>query len=317
VVFFEFLLIDLADVGEWHLVNELNFLRYGLSRYLPIKVFANVLSRKLVFVLSDFESAVTATRDIVQARLTPANCRLLDRNEAMLNEIAFDTVLLLGFESFDHDITDDLNRALDICMDHGGTLPDKPTHERPADDDGERDTERTNDDGDQYDEDRDESEEGRWRRSFFEAPYQFNTLVSIGVMAETFETAVTWDEFESLHTAITEEVMDTMQRVCGAGFLSCRFTHVYPDGPAPYYTLLAPVEPGQELEQWREIKSTAFDILMDHGATITHHHAVGRVHRKWSGEESPDGFRESLREMKRVYDPEGIMNPGVLLEPDP
>jgi alkyldihydroxyacetonephosphate synthase len=253
----------------------------------------------------EFEEGVAATQAVVQARLTPANCRLLDRNEAMLNEIAFEPVLLLGFESFDHPTEDDLERALDICAEHGGTLPDEPTHRRPDDEtDANGGSSR----------DRNESEEGEWRRSFFEAPYRYNTLVSIGVMVDTFETAVTWDGFESLHTAITEEVTEAMQRVCGAGFLSCRFTHVYPDGPAPYYTLLAPVEPGRELEQWREIKRAASDVLMNHGATITHHHAVGRVHRKWYAEESPDGFRDSLREMKRVYDPEGIMNLGVLFE---
>jgi alkyldihydroxyacetonephosphate synthase len=259
----------------------------------------------------EFDAGVEATREVVQARLTPANCRLLDRNEAMLNEIAFEPVLLLGFESFDHPTEDDLERALAICAEHGGTLPDEPTHSRPDD---ERETDTSSESS--GDGDRGESEEGEWRRSFFEAPYRYNTLVSIGVMVDTFETAVTWDGFESLHAAITEEVTDAMDRVCGGGFLSCRFTHVYPDGPAPYYTLLAPVEPGRELEQWREIKRTASNVLIDHGATITHHHAVGRTHREWYAEESPDGYRDSLREMKGVYDPESIMNPGVLLEPD-
>ena len=45
-----------------------------------------------------------------------------------------------------------------------------------------------------------------------------------------------------------------MQRLCGGGALACRFTHVYPDGPAPYYTFVTPGRRGGEHEQWAEIK---------------------------------------------------------------
>lgn len=249
----------------------------------------------------DYWDGVEATREIVQARLYPANCRLLDSNEAMLNELAFDGshLLLVGFESTDHPVEDDLRKALDIAETHGGRCPDGPTIE-------DRTSESA--DGDRVD-----STEGSWRDSFFEAPYQFNALVSIGVLVDTFETAVTWDAFPELHGALRENVGDAMDEVCGDGFLSCRFTHVYEDGPAPYYTLLAPAEVGRELEQWRTIKQAASDTLMEYGATITHHHAVGRVHREHYHEEAPEKYLDALRSMKRTLDPEGIMNPGALL----
>ncbi|WP_299263834.1 FAD-binding oxidoreductase [Halorientalis sp.] len=252
---------------------------------------------------SDFEAAVGATREIVQARLYPANCRLLDSREAMLNEVAMDGshVLVLGFESVDHPVDDDLARALEIAEDHGGNVSGDPSYEGPHLD--------TDDAGD----DRGE-EAGEWRSAFFEAPYKFNAMVSLGVIAETFETAVTWDQFDTLHEQITEQVTEVMREECGAGFLSCRFTHVYPDGPAPYYTLLAPADVGRELEQWREIKATASDVIEEHGGTITHHHAVGRTHREWYEEESPDDFRDALQAAKARLDPAAIMNPGALLE---
>ena len=50
-----------------------------------------------------------------------------------------------------------------------------------------------------------------------------------------------------------------LREVCGGGKLTCRFTHVYPDGPAPYFTILAPVKRGSELEQWGE-KVAAADL---------------------------------------------------------
>jgi alkyldihydroxyacetonephosphate synthase len=251
----------------------------------------------------DYWDAVEATRDIVQARLYPANCRLLDSNEAMLNELAFDGshLLVLGFESTDHPVDDDLERAMALAEAHGGTCPEGPTIEDRSADSGESDNDRS------------DSSEGSWRDSFIEAPYMFNSLVSMGVLVDTFETAVTWEKFPDLHEALQENVVGAMEDECGAGFLSCRFTHVYEDGPAPYYTLLAPAEVGRELEQWNAIKQAASDTLMEYGATITHHHAVGRVHRDHYHEEVPDGYLDALQSMKRTLDPDGIMNPGALL----
>ena len=261
----------------------------------------------------DYWDAVAACREVVQARLTPANCRLLDANEAMLNEVAFDgsSVLLLGFESTDSlpPIEADLERAVEIAESHGGRLSEGPaTEDRTAADDAD---EAGAGDGDGAE--GEDGDAGEWRDSFVEAPYMFNSLVSMGVLVDTFETAVTWDQFPALHDAIQERVTDAMQEACGAGFLSCRFTHAYEDGPAPYYTLLAPADVGRELEQWRTVKEAASDTLMEYGATITHHHAVGRVHRDHYHEEVPESFLEALRSMKRTLDPEGIMNPGALL----
>jgi alkyldihydroxyacetonephosphate synthase len=153
-----------------------------------------------------------------------------------------------------------------------------------------------------------------WRRAFVDAPYLQSVLVSLGVIADTFETACTWDRFEALHARVGDDVGRAMREACGAGSLSCRFTHVYPDGPAPYFTFVAPGRSGEELAQWAAIKRAAGDALAACGATITHHHAVGRLHRPWYEREVPPLFVESLRAAKRVLDPSGILNPGVLFD---
>jgi alkyldihydroxyacetonephosphate synthase len=97
------------------------------------------------------------------------------------------------------------------------------------------------------------------------------------------------------------------------GVVSSRFTHVYPDGPAPYFTVYAPARRGAEVEQWDAIKAAVSDVLTGHGATITHHHAVGRDHRPWYDRERPEPFALALRAAKAVLDPAGILNPGVLV----
>ena len=83
-----------------------------------------------------------------------------------------------------------------------------------------------------------------------------------------------------------------VREICGDGRVTCRFTHVYPDGPAPYYTVLAPARRGAELEQWDEIKAAAADAVIAGGGTITHHHAVGRDHRPWYDRQRPDRFAD-------------------------
>ena len=132
-------------------------------------------------------------------------------------------------------------------------------------------------------------------------------------MVDTFETSVTWDRFAELHAGVTSAVEDALQRVCGGGFLTCRFTHVYPDGPAPYFSFLAPGRVGSQLQQWDELKTAASDAVLAHGGTITHHHAVGRDHRPWYDRQRPEPFAQALAAAKSALDPAGILNPGVLI----
>lgn len=96
--------------------------------------------------------------------------------------------------------------------------------------------------------------------------------------------------------------------------MTCRFTHAYPDGPAPYFTVMAPSNPSSQLEQWDEIKSAASDAIIELGGTITHHHSVGRDHRPGYDRQRPDAFATALRAAKKALDPAGILNPGVLID---
>jgi alkyldihydroxyacetonephosphate synthase len=100
-----------------------------------------------------------------------------------------------------------------------------------------------------------------------------------------------------------------------SGQVTCRFTHVYPDGPAPYFSFHALGRHGRLVEQWHRIKTAASDALIEAGGTITHHHAVGREHRPWYDRQRPPLFAAALKATKQALDPMGLFNPGVLIDP--
>ena len=267
-----------------------------------------------------FEDAVIASRILSQSGLFPSNCRLLDPGEAMLHEVATDgtSVLLIAFESADHPVEPWMERALSIATDLGGdgdepkyttdvvhsvaprasSIPVPPptsSTSRPPSID------------------HDANDAANWKQSFLDAPYLQTALVTMGVICDTFETACTWDRFTALHEAVTKAVDAAMKEACGGGMITCRFTHVYPDGPAPYYTFIAPGRPGAELDQWAKIKAAASEAILASGGTITHHHAVGRLHRPWWEQERSPLFEIALSAAKDKLDPSGILNPGCLL----
>jgi alkyldihydroxyacetonephosphate synthase len=246
----------------------------------------------------DYERAVDAVRTLSQSGLYPSNCRLLDKREAALNAVTMDGthVLIVAFESADHSVEPWMKRALQLVADHGGTCPKGPVYRE----EGERSAVSGG--------------AGAWRDAFIEAPYLLNVMASMGMIADTFETACTWDRFEQLHSSVIREVRRAMKDACGAGFISCRFTHVYPDGPAPYFTFIALGRYGAEADQWMVIKKAASEAVLANGGTITHHHAVGRFHRPWYERQRPALFGDALRAVKGVLDPSGVMNPGVLID---
>jgi alkyldihydroxyacetonephosphate synthase len=244
---------------------------------------------------ADFFTAARTVRAIAQAGLYPSNCRILDPQEAQ-NTGAGDgkaAILVLAFESGDHSVDAWMSRGLECCADHRGT----PEHPDKAD------VHR-------------EGAAGLWRNAFIRMPYAREHLVGRAIIADTFETSITWERFEAFHDKVKAATESAIREATGRpGQVTCRFTHVYPDGPAPYFTFHALGRHGELLSQWRTIKSAASEALIAAGGTITHHHAVGRDHRPWYDKQRPDLFATALRAAKGAVDPQGLLNPGVLIDP--
>jgi alkyldihydroxyacetonephosphate synthase len=247
-----------------------------------------------------WEIGTQAVRQLVQAKLWPANCRILDPFEARRAAGLDGTqaLLIVGFESAEVSQRQPIRVAVDLARSAGGIVAEDDIH---------------------VDEGRGEptgrgGTVGAWRDAFIGVGPGLET--SLGLVADTFETAITWDRWTEFDAEVRARVGSALSEVFGTtAELSCRFTHVYPDGPAPYYTWFGMAKQGSERSQWAEIKEAASEAVLAAGGTITHHHAVGRMHRPQYDRQRPDLFAACLRAAKRAVDPNGVLNPGVLVDP--
>ncbi|MGJ9413622.1 FAD-binding oxidoreductase [Aeromicrobium sp. CF4.19] len=148
-----------------------------------------------------------------------------------------------------------------------------------------------------------------WVAGRFHAPYLRDSLLDVGVLAETLETATFWADRERLYTA----VKDALTAELGdRTIVLCHISHVYETGCSLYFTVATP-QAEDPLEQWRAAKARASQAMIDAGATITHHHAVGTDHREWFAQEIGPVGVSILRAVKAELDPTGVLNPGVMI----
>lgn len=245
-----------------------------------------------------WQSGYEATRRIVQTKLWPANLRLLDPLLAQESAGLDGTraLLIVSFESGETPQEWPVQQAVAVARDAGGVIDDEeilitgsgtPTGRAGA--------------------------VGAWREAFIGGVGGVSP--GIGLISGTFETAITWDRWPAFDAHVRAASLRALKEICGGGTVNCRFTHVYTDGPAPYYTFSGLYRPGLTSRDWLAFKTAASDAVIEAGGTITHHHAVGRQHRPWYDRERPDIFALALKAAKRAVDPHGILNPGVLIDP--
>ena len=246
----------------------------------------------------DYEDALNALRQISQSGLFPSNCRVLDSNEALLNGAGNGTkhLLILSFESADHDKNMALGRALEISKDNNGLFEPQSKNKEDAHRSGSS---------------------GSWRSSFIKAPYLRESFTRRGIIQDTFETSITWDRGFEFIEDIKAETTKAIELITGKpSLVTCRITHSYPDGLAPYFTFGAYATPKTMIDIWKEIKLATNEICNSMGGTVTHHHAVGRDHRpNGYDKQRPELFSKVLISAKSTLDPKGVMNPGVLIDP--
>jgi alkyldihydroxyacetonephosphate synthase len=237
-----------------------------------------------------FAEGVAAVRAVAQSGLQPTVLRLSDETESAINLADPSAIsgssgagdggclMVVGFEGSAVQVARRRQAVTELLTSLGGT----PAGEEP----------------------------GRaWEHGRFRAPYLRDAMLDLGVLVETLETATFWSRVDGLYGAVQTALKEHLG---DRALVLCHVSHVYETGCSLYFTVAAQL--GDEpLEPWWRAKRAASDAIVAHGATISHHHAVGTDHVPWlEGEIGPVGVR-ILRAVKAELDPTGVLNPGVLV----
>jgi len=138
----------------------------------------------------------------------------------------------------------------------------------------------------------------------------WDELLQTGVVADTIEVATDWSRLPALYTA----VVDALNSVPGVVAASAHSSHAYRSGANLYFTLAAsPADPAEYTSTYDACWAAAMEAANGLGAGLAHHHGVGRVRRDWMRAEVGAGGVSVLRSVKSALDPDGLMNPGVLI----
>jgi alkyldihydroxyacetonephosphate synthase len=264
----------------------------------------------------DLEDSIAAYRDLMQSpALRPSIIRLSDPPETAaytvmghehhgLRRLADSLIngylkvqrysltggsalMLLGFDGDTDWTAQQWERALEICGDHRGLPLGRAV--------------------------------GRlWVRDRYAQPYLRDTLLGHGVLVDTLETATTWSNLIHLYEAMVSAMKGAIAATGGGpGYVMTHVSHAYEYGASLYATFLGrqvpDPDPLAKQAQWQVVKQATTDAILAAGGTLTHHHGIGRDHAPWFEEEIGPLGMKVLRALKPVFDPTGIMNPGILL----
>jgi len=234
-----------------------------------------------------FDAGADAVRQLAQTQLLPTVLRLSDESETAINLADPDAVgggsaggclMIVGYEGTPAAVTARRTAVTAVLSALGGEL----VGEDP----------------------------GRsWAAGRFDAPYLRDSMLDVGVLVETLETATYWSRLREVYDGVSAALRGSLGE---SAIVLCHVSHVYETGASLYFTVAA-AEGDDPIGRWLTAKAAAMDAIVAAGATITHHHAVGTDHQPWLEAEIGALGIAVLRAVKAALDPEGILNPGVLV----
>ncbi|MBI2194100.1 MAG: FAD-binding oxidoreductase [Planctomycetes bacterium] len=151
-----------------------------------------------------------------------------------------------------------------------------------------------------------------WYDTRFELPYLRDRLIQQGILLDTLETATTWGRVQDLHRDVSGAILEALSGSGRRGLVLGHLSHAYPEGASLYFTFLARAEAGQEAGQWLRVQQAALEVILRHGACISHHHGIGRRHAEAFQRQAGQTHLKILRAIKSALDPSNIMNPGQM-----
>lgn len=152
-----------------------------------------------------------------------------------------------------------------------------------------------------------------WYANRFSLPYLRDALMDRAVLAETLETAATWEKLPAVYESVRAALTDAIRQDGLAPLVLCHVSHPYAIGASLYFTFACAQDPVDGLAQWARYKRAATEAIVSAGGALSHHHAVGLDHAPWWPRVSGEAGVAMLAGLKAALDPQGLANPGKIL----
>lgn len=142
----------------------------------------------------------------------------------------------------------------------------------------------------------------KWEHTRYKEPYMREDLGDYGILIDTLEAAVNWDNLHRLHEGVRAYVKSRPDTMC-----MTHASHFYPQGTNLYFIFIAKMN---DPEEFRKFQRGIIDNIQKYGGSLSHHHGVGRMIGPWMEQHLGKEQMDVLRALKKHFDPNSIMNPG-------
>lgn len=142
----------------------------------------------------------------------------------------------------------------------------------------------------------------KWEPGRYKDPYLKEDLMDYGILIDTLETTVKWDNLHKIHQNVREFIKKRPKTIC----LS-HSSHFYAQGTNLYFIFILKEN---DLQAYRKFQKGIIEIIEESGGTLSHHHGVGKMAGYLMEKHLGKNQMNVLRALKKYFDPNNIMNPG-------
>ena len=270
---------------------------FGILTHVTLRVFKYMPEnrKKFSYVFKDWENGLNAAREIMQGEFGfPSVFRLSDPEET---SIAFrlygvaDTVidkmlaakgykdgkrvLMLGWSEGEKHFSKNVAKQIDkICKKHGAMYTTSIVTKG-------------------------------WEKGRFTDPYLREDMGDYGLMLDTLECSVNWDNFTNVYENVRRFCKSRPDTIC-----MTHMSHFYPQGANLYFIFEAKMN---DLDEYLEYQRGIMDNIQKYGAAMSHHHGIGKMTAPWLEAQIGKNQMDIYRALKQHFDPDNLMNPGGTL----
>jgi alkyldihydroxyacetonephosphate synthase len=145
----------------------------------------------------------------------------------------------------------------------------------------------------------------RWEKSRFTDPYLREDLMDFGILIDTLECAVTWEQAPEVHARVRQFVKSRPQTIC-----MTHLSHAYPQGTNLYFIFIARIT---DIDEYLRLQYGILEAMQQSGAAISHHHGIGKQTGPWLKGQIGAACMDVIRALKSHFDPHNVLNPGGTL----